>query len=138
MFSCDKGASARTISLYINGNLVESKSSGGVSSFTTAHAAGKMVAGKDQYGLVNTSYFEYKLDSINFFTTTMSASDVEDIFNYGVPKDESSRTGHAADYRFGGNTQNKIKVFAIKRSIKNSHQASSPNKVVRTYDLTNE
>jgi len=144
LFSCDKGASARTLSLYINGNLVESKSAGGVSSFTTAHSAAKMVAGKDQYGLLNTSYFEYKLDSINFFTTTMSASEVEDIFNYGVPKDESSRTGHVADYRFGGNTANKIKgASAIKKIEKGTAtlSKSTPNKVIRTcldFDGTND
>ena len=86
LFSCDKGASARTLSLYINGNLVESKSAGNATSFATADDDLFMIAGKDRSSAGTSNYTSYKLDSINFFTTTMSASEVENIFNYGALK----------------------------------------------------
>jgi len=48
------------------------------------------------------SPFDGEIDDCSFYNTTLSASDITDIYNSGYPKDESERSGLLTYYKFDG------------------------------------
>lgn len=50
------------------------------------------------------AYNNTKMDDVGIYSTELSASDVSNIYNSGIPKDESGRSGLVSYYKFDGDT----------------------------------
>ena len=89
---------------YING------SASGSGSFTTATGDCSVATTTSNFVIgsrtTNTgtlsSAFNGEIDDCSFYNTTLSASDITDIYNSGHPKDESERSGLLTYYKFDG------------------------------------
>lgn len=77
-------ASGGTLALYVDGSLVDSTTA---PTTTTNTANGNLRFGS---ATNNSAHFDGLIDEVAVFNTALSASDVTDIYNGGVPKDISS------------------------------------------------
>ena len=89
---------------YING------SASGSGSFTTATGdcsvgtttSNFVIGSRTTNAGALSSPFNGEIDDCSFYNTTLSASDITDIYNSGYPKDESERSGLLTYYKFDG------------------------------------
>ena len=91
--------------MYINGSVLTNNAdansiSGGDFSSASLPALGIPAT---FFNAALSAFSEVSLDEISFYTAAKSASDIADIYNSGVPKDESGRTGLVGYWRLEDN-----------------------------------
>ena len=95
----DGSNSLSGMNIYVNGSLDnDSTSEGGA--LTTITSADSLKIGKYTGG----QFYAGNIDDVSIYNTTLSASDITDIYNSGKPKDESSTSNVIGYWRMGDNT----------------------------------
>ena len=101
VFTFDTSGSSRLITCYIDGTAIagtNSTNDNSKASFTGVDF-GDIALGAQTFNAGGDTYKPAELDEISCYTAVLSSSDVTDIYNSGVPKDESSRSNLVGYWR---------------------------------------
>jgi len=99
VFTSDAGASSRTQKLYINNTEIAGSSNSNAVDFSNINF-GDIALGAVTFNMGSDTYEDVETDELVVTNTVLSSSDVSDIYNSGVPKDESERSGLIGYWRF--------------------------------------
>ena len=99
VFTSKAGASSRTQKLYINNTEIAGSSTSSAVDFSNVNF-GDVSLGAVTFNMGTDTYEDVKIDEFVVTNTILSSSDVSDIYNSGVPKDESDRSGLIGYWRF--------------------------------------
>lgn len=101
------GASSRTQTLYINNTAISLSDVSNAVDFSDFGGAeadfGEIALGALTFNAGGDSYENVETDELVITNNVLSSSDVSDIYNSGVPKDESKRSGLIGYWRFEDN-----------------------------------
>ena len=103
VFSCRDGGSSRIGTLYINGSLVASTSTSNSGADFGSGSFGDLRIGSTTINIASNSYQAIEIDEFSVYNATLTGSNVTDIYNSGVPADESSRSNLVGYWRMEDN-----------------------------------
>jgi len=107
VFTSSAGASSRTHTLYVNNTAITLTSVSSAVDFSdfggVAADFGDIALGATTFNAGSDSYENIETDELVVTNNVLSSSDVSDIYNSGVPKDESKRSGLIGYWRFEDN-----------------------------------
>jgi hypothetical protein len=95
--------SARNVTVYINGSAIAGTNGTTNSDDISAIDFGDIALGSQTFNAGGDSFDEIELDEIALFNTRLSAANVTEIYNSGVPADETERTGLIGYWRLENN-----------------------------------
>lgn len=105
VITCDTGASTRVIKAYINGSEVAGTNNNSNQSATDFSSInmGDIALGTQTFNAGSDSFDALELDEISLYSSVLSSSNVTDIYNSGVPADETERSGLIGYWRLEDN-----------------------------------
>lgn len=120
VFTSSAGASSRTQTVYINNTAISLSSTSTAVDFSNFGGAdanfGDIALGALTFNMGGDDYENIETDEIVITNNVLSSSDVSDIYNSGVPKDESKRSGLIGYWRFeddGSDSSSNSNAFTI-------------------------
>ena len=102
-YTSDAGASSRTGKIYINGTDVTGTDTSNSVDFTGVNNPAWRIGNYTINGGAN-RYEEMNFDEMTWYDSVLSASEVSDIYNSGVPADRSNDSNLVGYWRFGDGT----------------------------------
>lgn len=101
VFTFDTSGSSRLVTCYIDGSELAGTNTTNDNSKASFSGIdfGDIAIGAQTFNAGSDSYKPGEMDEISCYTAVLSSSDVTDIYNSGVPKDESSRSNLVGYWR---------------------------------------
>ena len=103
VFSCRDGGSTRLGTIYINGSLVASTSTSTSGADFGSTSFGDLRIASQTINIGGDTYQAFEIDEFSIYDSVLTAGAASEIYNSGVPADESSRSNLVGYWRLEDN-----------------------------------